>query len=319
MDKKTENFVKTIKYQYPDDLTVLAGFLPAAWLKYGDELAKLQEKYKDIIGNAMHYDESNLPERFYNGQYTDGWGCVWSNAIEGMEAIVTGHPVQTEEDIRNLKLPTVDMGTPHGFMYLRVLDLLGFENAMIMFAEEPEELQLLIDKVLEYNLDQVRKQLVGYDYPIMMFGDDLGMQTGLAIGAEKWRKYFKPCYKKIYDLVHEKGILVFMHTDGCIHEIMPDLQEVGVDIINPQFRANGIDNLERVCKGKIPICLDLDRQMFPFATRQQIEAHVREIFERLYLPEGGLALNIELDSQVPLETMDAILYYVSHYRDYIKK
>ncbi len=161
--------------------------------------------------------------------------------------------------------------------------------------------------------------MVGYDYPIMMFGDDLGMQTGLAIGAEKWRKYFKPCYKKIYDLVHEKGILVFMHTDGCIHEIMPDLQEVGVDIINPQFRANGIDNLERVCKGKIPICLDLDRQMFPFATRQQIEAHVREIFERLYLPEGGLALNIELDSQVPLETMDAILYYVSHYRDYIKK
>ena len=63
MDKKTENFVKTIKYQYPDDLTVLAGFLPAAWLKYGDELAKLQEKYNGtiILNGAIEDKEILLP------------------------------------------------------------------------------------------------------------------------------------------------------------------------------------------------------------------------------------------------------------------
>lgn len=317
-DLKTENFVKAITYGNPSELTVLAGFLPAAWLKYGDKLEYIREKYSDLVGNTMKYDETNMPKTFYKGKIVDGWGCEWANAIDGMEAIVTGHPLKTEEDMLALKIPTVDMGTPHGFMYLRILDLLGFENAMIAFAEESEALEHVIEVVLEYNISQIKKQLANYDYPIIMFGDDLGMQTGLAIGADKWRKYFKPCYKKMYDYCHSMGKLVYMHTDGRIFEIMPDLKEVGVDMINPQFRANGIDNLERVCKGKIPIALDLDRQMFPFASKAQLKAHVQEIFERLYLPSGGLALNIEFGQDVSIETMDYILELVTNYRDFIK-
>lgn len=318
-DIKTENFVKTITYGSPSELVVLAGFLPAAWLKYGDKLCYLRDKYPDYVGGAIQYDMSNMPKTFYKGTVTDGWGCVWENAFDGMEAIVNGHPIKTEEDMLSIKMPTVDMGAPHGFMYLRILDLLGFENAMIAFAEESEGLQKVIDTVLEYNMNQIKKTLANYDYPIIMFGDDLGIQTGLAIGADKWRKYFKPCYKKMYDYCHQMGKLVYMHTDGQIFEIMPDLKEVGVDMINPQFRANGIDKLESVCKGKIPIALDLDRQMFPFASKEQLKAHVREVFERLWLDEGGLALNIEFGSDVEIETMDYILGLVKNYREYIKK
>ncbi len=107
-----------------------------------------------------------------------------------------------------------------------------------------------------------------------------------------------------------------MHTDGMIYEIMPDLQECGVDMINPQFRANGLDNLVRVCKGKIPINLDLDRQLFPFATPSQLDDHVREAVEAMYLPEGGLGLNIEIGKDVPLENVAALLEAVRKYRTY---
>ncbi len=55
----------------------------------------------------------------------------------GMEAIVTGHPVPTREDVHRLEIPTEDAGLPHGFMYLRLQDLRGFEELMIDFAEEP--------------------------------------------------------------------------------------------------------------------------------------------------------------------------------------
>lgn len=318
MDKKTENFVKTITYGNPSELVVLAGFLPAAWLKYGEKLKAIVDKYPEMLGGAMRYTESNLPERFYNGKYTDGWGCEWSNVQEGMEAIVTKHPVLTDEDIVNLKKPSVDMGLPHGFMYLRILDLMGFENAMMAFAEENPLLETLINKVLEYNVEQLHKILKQYDYPIILFGDDLGMQTGLAIGREKWVKYFAPCYNKLFDICHKKGVLVYMHTDGCIYDIIPDLHQCGADIINPQFRANGIDNLERVCKGRIPICLDLDRQLFPFASKGQIYSHIDEIFQRLWLDEGGLALNIEIGPDVAFETIEVIFERVNAYRFYRK-
>ena len=112
--------------------------------------------------------------------------------------------------------------------------------------------------------------------------------------------------------------LIYMHTDGCIHKIMPDLVECGVDMINPQFRANGLDNLVRVCRKEqiIPINLDLDRQLFPHATPAELREHVARCVEALYLPEGGLSLSVELNYEVPLENCYAILEAVEEFRHY---
>jgi len=73
-----------------------------------------------------------------------------------------------------------------------------------------------------------------------------------------------------------------------IYEIIPDLFDAGVNMVNPQYRANGLDNLVRVCKGKFPVNLDLDRQMFPFASPKQCEDHVRECVEAFICPPEGL-------------------------------
>jgi hypothetical protein len=56
----------------------------------------------------------------------------------------------------------------------------------------------------------------------------------------------------------------------------------------------------------VAINLDLDRQLFPFATPSQIENHIGEVYEGLYLEEGGLMLLAECGPDVPLENIDAI-------------
>ena len=294
-----------------------AGALPAMWLRHGEEMRRFAREYPDFLEERTIEDiRASLPESYRAGQWSDEWGCVWSNHQEGMEGYVTGHPVQSREDILKLEIPGNRTGSlPHGFMYLRLLDLRGFEEIMIDFAEECDELQILIDKVLEYNCVQIQCALPRAG-EVMVFGDDLGMQTGLAIGAEKWRKYLKPCFAKMYGMVKRAGKLVYMHTDGCIHEIMPDLLECGVDMINPQLRANGLENLVRVCRGKIPINLDLDRQLFPFATPSQLRDHVRECVEALWLPQGGLGLNVELNYDIPLENAAALLDALRDVRKY---
>ncbi|MBR4235782.1 MAG: hypothetical protein IKR85_06940 [Clostridia bacterium] len=315
--------IEAIKRESPDTIPVSVGMLPAGWLKYGSELQRLFDQYPQFFGGRQQ-DLSKvkdvMPSSYHKGSFTDEWGCVWSNMTDGMESIVTGHPVKCEEDIYALKIPeNRDGRLPHGYMYLRLLDLCGFENAMLLFAEEEEPLRVLIDKVLEYNIYQIASILPRMG-EMVTFGDDLGMQKGLAIGADRWRRYMKPCYRKMYGMIkaYKPSELIYMHSDGCIWEIMPDLVECGVDIINPQFRANGLDNLVRVCRKEqiIPINLDLDRQLFPHATRSQIFDHVGECVEALYLKEGALGLNIELNYEIPLENIASILDAVEKYRHY---
>ncbi len=310
---------KAIRYEYPETIPVNVSILPAAWLKYGDKLQNMIDRYPQFFdGYQYNPNQFEYQSTYHQGQHVDEWGCVWSNISEGMEAIVKEHPVKSEEDVFALQIPDrCDGHFPHGFMYLRLLDLCGFELAMTMFAEEDEAIETLIQKVLDYNIVQMKAILPRLE-EITSFGDDLGMQSGLAIGARRWRKYLKPCYQKLYGMLKEASpdTLIYMHTDGCIWEIMPDLKECGVDMINPQIRANGLDNLVRVCKGKIPINLDLDRQLFPFATPAELDAHVRECVEALYLPEGGLGLNVEFNYEIPLENMEAVLDAVEKYRHY---
>jgi len=314
-----EDFFKAMTFNKPERIPVSIYFLPAAWMKYREELDELVERHPSLFGSAAQArDYDAVGGTYVQGDHVDAWGCVWSNVYTGMEAIVTGHPVPTRADVRTLQIPVKDAGFPHGFMYLRLGDLRGFEEIMMDFAEEPAELQMLIDKVLQYNLRQGQLKLasMGSEPQLVHFGDDLGMQTSLPMNPKKWRKYLKPCFQQIYRPFVEAGHYVYMHTDGHIYEIIPDLVECGVSVVNPQSRANGLDNLARVCKGKVCVDLDLDRQLFPFATPAEIDAHVREAVEKLGSPEGGLWLKAELNHDVSLENIEAVCLALETYRDF---
>ncbi|MEI6788218.1 MAG: uroporphyrinogen decarboxylase family protein [bacterium] len=309
--------MKAMNFEYPEAIPVSLGILPAAWMKYRDELNAIAKRHPTLLATKQSDNEydSIWSETYKAGRHIDAWGCVWDNVATGREAIVTGHPVPTREAVHTLQPPATDVGLPHGFMYLRLGDLRGFEELMIDFAEEPPELQMLIDMVLNYNLRQRDLWLAKHvgDGSLFGVGDDLGTQHALPMSPDLWRKYLKPCYHQLYQPVRQAGHGVYMHTDGHIYEIIPDLVECGVTVINPQFRANGLDNLVRVCKGKVCVDLDLDRQMFPFCTPADIDRHVRETVEALGSPAGGLWLRAEADDGVPLENIEALCMALEKY------
>lgn len=316
--------IQSMKRQSPEHIPVRVCILPSAWIKYRDDLHAVVSNYPELFeGNASKRNYDEVPHLHYRaGQSTDAWGCIWSNIQEGCDALVTGHPVLTREAVHSLQIPTEDMGFPHGFMFLRLADLRGFEEVMVDFAEEPPELQMLIDKVLTYNLSQARNsvaRLNGRQEEIIFFGDDLGTQYALPISPARWRTYLKPCFTQIYEPFREAGHHIYMHTDGHIIEIIPDLIDAGVEIVNPQIRANGLDRLVDVCKGKICVDLDLDRQMFPFCRPDDIDPHFREAVEKLGSPEGGLWLTAEVDHGVPLANIEAICAAAVKYRRYYAK
>ena len=313
-----DDILKAVTYNHPDRIPVSVSLLPATWKKYGKALTDLCKKHPDLFGNITDGAEKRYytPASYHEGSFTDPWGCVWENLHEGYESIVTGHPLKRREDVWTLKAPETDMGFPHGFMYLRLLDLRGFEEMMIDFAEEPPELQHLIDVVRDYNVRQAEIAVKNNPQEMLSVGDDNGMQKALAIHPDTWRKYLKPAYKAIFDVMHRAGKYVYFHTDGCIWPVIGDMHEAGADVINPQIRANGLKNLVDTCKGKVCINLDLDRQMFPFATPAQIRAHIEECTRAMYMPEGGLMLFAECAADVPLENIDTICTVLEQMRDF---
>jgi uroporphyrinogen decarboxylase len=75
-------------------------------------------------------------------------------------------------------------------------------------------------------------------------GDDLGAQQNLLISPKMYRTFIKPAERELYRLIHEKAphAALFRHTDGAVFEVIPDLLEVGVNVLNPtQTSAKGMD------------------------------------------------------------------------------
>jgi len=318
---ENDDHYRAMRFEHPRYIPVSVGLLPAVWMRHRENLDALVRRHPTIFGTDQpahrDYDAIGQPKS-RRGEHVDAWGCVWSNLRDGMAAMVTGHPVPTRQAVHSLKAPDEDDGMPHGFMFMRLPDLRGFEQIMVDFAEQPPELQMLIDVVLEYNMRQVERRLAEQAQPgrIVHFGDDLGMQTSLPISPDAWRKYPKGCYAKIYGRVRQAGHYVYMHSDGHIFEVIGDLVDCGVNVINPQIRANGLDNLVATCKGKVCVDLDLDRQLFPFCSLADIDAHVHEAVEKLGAPEGGLWLKAECGPELSIETIEAICNALETYRGY---
>jgi len=323
------DYIKTVTFNTPEYMPVIMGFYPEVWDNYGAELEEHVLLHPNLFPDYKKGDYL-LPVQttwqFEAGKHFDHWGCEWDNIVPGHDAICIGHPIKDLNDVHRFPMPSEDMDyLEHGLMFLRLTYLRGYEECMIDFFEERPEFFALIDKVLEYNMRIVHKVLAAADPddPEFLFMDDLGMQTGLPTGPEKWRKILKPCFAKLMKPVKDQGKFIKFHADGCIYEIIPDLKDCGVDLINPQFRANGLDNLKAACCGtgrnKIAVLLDLDRQLYPFATPSELEDHVMLAVETLGSREGGLMLYAEIMNGIPLENIVALMHALEKARVHFAK
>lgn len=65
------------------------------------------------------------------------------------------------------------------------------------------------------------------------FGEDWGQQKGLIMGPYYWKIYLKPRLKIMYEAAKKRNFNVFIHSCGDIHEIFPDIIEIGMGVVHP--------------------------------------------------------------------------------------
>ena len=301
--------------------------------------------FPDFRPGQRDFDHFEFGPGFTAGEdYTDAWGCVWRASINGLEGIVVKSPLEDWAALASYRAPDPEVrwdrgpadwqgaaerlaqarsrgelasgGVPHGFFFLRLTYLRGFENLMLDVASAAPELDQLIDIVAGHNRRLVKHWLdLGVD--VLELADDLGSQRSSVLSPKHFRRYLSPHYSELVDAAHARGALVGFHSDGYIMDIMDDLLATGIDIVNPQDLVNGLDDLARYVKGRRCIRLDIDRQsVVPYGTRAEIRELIGEEVRRLGSPQGGLELICGIYPPTPPENIDAVCAAIEEFRTY---
>jgi len=344
-NETAENDLRVIQFQHPKWIPAHVALLSGTWQKHREAVEEIVLRHPQVFPGYVRgsRDFDDLGHVSYAcKECEDAWGCRWENLAPGMVGQAVTHPLEDWSALATYEPPDLlaidDWGVPrdwdavarsldrqeehggirtggglyHGFMWMRLYYLRGFANLMIDIATADPRLDTLIEMVLEQN-QRVIERFIALGVEYMSFGDDLGNQVNLPISPAAWRHYLGPCYRQMYGACRDAGAHVYMHSDGDIKAVIPDLVEAGVTMINPQIRANGLEHIERLCKGTVAVNLDLDRQLFPFATPEEIDEHVRVAVETLALPEGGLRVSAECAPDVPLANIEALCIAFERY------
>ncbi|HOX36904.1 MAG TPA: uroporphyrinogen decarboxylase family protein [Candidatus Brocadiia bacterium] len=119
------------------------------------------------------------------------------------------------------------------------------DNALLLLAGEPEKAHRFLDKLFGIHMGNLERYLaaVGGCIDVIVFGDDLGMQTGPQISPAMYREFFKPRHSLLWNAAKRMAnVKVMLHCCGGVRELLPDLIEAGLDAINPvQITCSGMD------------------------------------------------------------------------------
>jgi hypothetical protein len=172
--------------------------------------------------------------------------------------------------------------------------LRGFGNLMLDLVEAPEFVEALADKVFDFE-EQLIELLPAHAFDAVAFFDDWGTQKGMIISPATWRRFFKPRYIHQFALAHRLGLKVYFHCCGYYPQIIPDLIEIGVDMLNiSQPNLYNIPELGQKYGGKICFVCPVSYQTTSISgTREDIYQAVQVLIDSFGRFNGGLIGYVE--------------------------
>lgn len=286
--------------------------------------------------------------------FIDEWGVKWKMPREGgfyydMVSFPLAH-AKDERDVNNFKWP--DAADParfnglvetcrhyeenidaalvlpdrlgNGFLQMGS-QLFGFDNWFKLLALNTGLVEEYLEKYLEFKMQYWGAVLsrIGKHLSVICELDDLGTQNGPFISLSMYRRFIKPRQEKLFSFIKKiTDAKIYFHSCGSVYSFIPDLIEVGVDILNPiQYSAKNMEQ-ERIKKefGNDLVLwgggIDTQR-VLPHGTKSEIADEVKKNLE-IFAPGGGYIFapvhNIQAD--VPPENIVAMLEAFQQYNKY---
>ena len=266
-----------------------------------------------------------------NQEYTDEWGIGWrwvKNAAGGSYTEMVRHPLADLVDPSAYTLPDFSRadrydgvqkliaayGKEYGIMggaactlfelawYLR-----GLPRLLMDLVSEQDFVNAFLDDLVRW-IDVAGSRMVELGVDIIWIGDDFGTQDRMLISPQLFREFFKPRYAKLFEKwkAINPQVKIAFHSDGQIEPILPDLVEIGLDILNPvQPKSMDPARLKRDFGKHLTFWGTVDiQEVLPFGTPADV---VDEVKLRLRtVGKGGgfiIAPAHNIQPEVPLENI----------------
>jgi uroporphyrinogen decarboxylase len=343
-----ERFLTAINHQEPDRVPLCAWYTPEAekaMLRHLGVESDQTETYQAAGGPLpilMDHDfliswvgpctsyYSNPAE-----EYTDEWGIGWKwfkYAEGGSYTEMVRHPLADIVDPAAFTMPDftredrytgtlkmmADYGREYGIMggcactlfelawYLR-----GMEQVMRDMVENKDFMHAYLDRLMRW-IDEAGSRMVGMGVDVLWIGDDFGMQSQMLISPQLFREFFKPRYAQLFAKwkVLNPAVKIAFHSDGNIFPIVPDLIEVGLDILNPvQPKSMDPAKVKKNFGEKLTLWGTVDiQEVLPFGTPEEVASEVK-LRIRTAGKGGGLIISPAHNIQAEVPLANILAFY----------
>jgi uroporphyrinogen-III decarboxylase len=264
--------------------------------------------------------------------YTDEWCVTWKTVEyttrfgKGKYTEPVGHPLTDDKAIDSYKPPSpyrpelyteaarVIREFKHEYWVVGVVvntifecawALRGFDRLMMDFLLNHDLAERILDIPYRYHSAAAQK-LVEMGVDMVWLGDDVGAQEAMLMSPALWRKHLKPRIANLIGSLKKinSQVKVAYHSDGMIYPIIPDLIEIGLDVLNP-IQPGALDpvKLKKEFGDKLCFWGSMDIQhTLPYGTTSEVQSEVLTRLNTLG-KNGGLIIgpshSVQLD--VPME------------------
>lgn len=336
-----ERVKRAIHFEAPDVPPLRHGIVGGTRTVDPKWAREMYVRFPDDFGIA---NDNTLPSAggkfFTRGEpYTDAWGCTRQCITDGLQAVVIKHPLADPAD-----LPTHEPPCPERAPYDEI-------NEQILKAGHPRYVQLGIGGLFEHmqNLRgtadlccdfydehaSIARDLADMVFGVMLknvqyiceteadcvyMGDDWGTEQAMLISPDLWRGFFKPYCKQIVDYAHSHGKDVWLHSCGVITEIIPDIIELGIDVLHPQMeRLMEDETFLPAIRGRLCLETDIDRGFLCVASPEAVYDRTIATFGKVYQPDGGMILRGEIGISVPHANAEAFYRACHDFQESVKE
>ncbi len=194
-----------------------------------------------------------------------------------------------------------------GSIFETAWQLRGMQEFLVDLADNPAIPVYIMERLTDILVENTRRVLdiAGDRLDMVYFYDDVATQNSLMISPKMWRKYVRPLHTRLIEVAKAYDKPVMYHCDGAIYRLIPELIEMGIDLLNPiQTDAKGMeaDNLKQEFGQQLAFHGGIDIiKTLPRGTPEDVAAEVQDR-KRVLGADGGyiLASSHHIQPDTPL-------------------
>ena len=262
--------------------------------------------------------------------HVDEWGIRWvkqyyfnqiaAHPLEHaspQECLAYRFPTGASEKLLRLMEPVAAESATHFIgcdvspcayeMYWR---LRGMENTLVDMLDAPDLAQAMLRRCVDFSITLAAAAIQRYPLDWLWTGDDAASQQGMLISPALWRRLIKPELARLFALARPAGLRLAFHCCGALRPIIPDLIEIGMDVLNPvQAGCPGMNalDLKRDFGGQIAFMGGLDTQeLLPHGSPTEVRGATEALISGMTADGGGYIL--AASHTIPPETPDENIF-----------